>query len=110
MTDLTKQKEFLDTLTNPRQVEIKRKISKLMQIYSDLQLDQPFQLGMREDADLEQYTICITTKNQQLLITTEGLFRHYFPAGKYPVGLYAPPHAYDTDTWTHYYMITKHDN
>lgn len=103
----TLQREFLDTLINPQRVEIKRKIKELMHEYSDMQLDQPFQLGMNVDPEMEEYTIAITTKNQQLLIMTEGLFRHYFPADKYPVGIYEPPKEDDPETWSHYYMITK---
>ena len=102
----TKQQEFLDILTNPRRVEIKRKVDELMLAYADhLEIENSFQIKLIEHPEYT-YVIRITTENKQVLHRTEDWFRHYFPAHKYPTSIYAPPKNYDPERWTHYYCIT----
>jgi len=103
---MTKQQDFLDILTNPQQAEIRHKLDGLIQVYTELQVENPFHLKMVENPEYV-FTIRITAEDIHILNKTEDWFRFTFPANKYPTLCYAPPEQYGPKRWTHYYRITK---
>lgn len=105
---VSKKQDFLDILTNPRLVEVKRRLDELMQAYEHhLRIEDSFELKLDMDDPYYIFKIRITTEDKQVLRRTEDWFRHHFPAREYRTFCYAPPMYHSPERWRHYYCITE---
>ena len=102
---MTEQQEFLDILTNPRLMEVKRKLDVLMQAYAHhLEIEDSFEIKLVDHTEYI-FAIQITTEDKQVLNRTEDWFRHHFPAREYDTLCYVSPNLHAPQRWRHYYCL-----